>query len=270
MVNAATTPTRMSLNTDIGEGYGVWRIADDDALLQVVTDANLACGFHASDPDIMRATCARARALGVSVGAQVGFPDLRGFGRRHIDMDPASLANDVLYQLGALAAFTRVEGIPLAYVKLHGALYHSCLTRPDYAGAYLDAVTAYDPGLPLLLQPGTPLADAALERGLTTVREGYIDRAYTADGRLVPRGRPGAVISDPEEAAARAVQMAVDGRVTSIDGQVTEQRFDSLCIHSDSPGAAAVATAVAEALAAHGVTLTPFGATRPHDQETRA
>lgn len=262
--------TRISLNTDIGEGYGSWRIADDDALLQIVTDANLACGFHASDPDIMRETCSRARSLGVQIGAQVGFADLRGFGRRHIDMDPRSLANDVLYQLGALAAFTRVEEIPLAYVKLHGALYHSCLAHPDYATAYLDAIEAYDPSLPLLLQPGTPLADAAQERGLMIVREGYVDRAYTADGRLVPRGQPGAVITDLDEARARAVQMAVEHTVPSIDGQTLEQQVDSLCIHSDSPGAGAIAAAVAEALAEHDITPTPFPTrNRTHHQHRR-
>lgn len=258
--------TSISLNTDIGEGYGAWRIADDEELLSVVSDANLACGFHASDPDIMRETCARARTLGVGIGAQVGFPDLRGFGRRHIDMAPGSLGNDVLYQLGALSAFTRVAQIPLAYVKLHGALYHSCLSRPDYAEAYLDAVVAYDPTLPLLLQPATPLADAATERGLRIVPEGYIDRAYTAEGRLVPRGHPGAVICDPDEASARAVQMATEGTVTSIDGQTLEHEVDSLCIHSDSPGATTVATAVARALAEHDITLTRIGS--PNDEET--
>lgn len=264
-MTTSTTPTRISLNTDIGEGYGAWRITDDEDLMQIVTDANLACGFHASDPDIMRTTCARARKLGVSIGAQVGFADLRGFGRRHIDMDPTSLANDVLYQLGALAAFTRVEGIPLAYVKLHGALYHSCLTHEDYASAYLDAIVAYDPALPLLLQPATPLAEAAGARGLTIIREGYLDRAYTSEGRLVPRGESGAVITDPDEASARAIQMVTNHTVTSIDGHTMDHQVDSLCIHSDSPGAVTLATAVVQALAEHHITLAQLGTTSTTD-----
>lgn len=265
-----TTPphlSRISLNTDIGEGYGAWSIADDDALLQIVTDANLACGFHASDPDIMRSTCARARELGVSVGAQVGFPDLRGFGRRHIDMDPRSLANDILYQLGALSAFAKVEGIPLAYVKLHGALYHSCLTHDDYARAYLDAVEAYDATLPLLLQPATPLAEAAESRGLRVIREGYLDRAYTAEGRLVPRGTPGAVITDPQEVSARAVQLVTERTVTSIDGTTLDHEVDSVCVHSDSPGAVALAAAVSRALSEQQITLTPLGGAPAPDED---
>lgn len=257
-MTATPQPTRISLNTDIGEGHGAWRIADDETLLRIITDANLACGFHASDPDIMHVTCAQARDLGVSIGAQVGFADLRGFGRRHIDMDPMSLANDVLYQLGALSAFTLVEGVQVSYVKLHGALYHSCLTREDYAKAYLDAIESYDPSLPLLLQPGTPLAHAARRRGLTIVREGYIDRGYTQDGRLVPRNQPGALITDPREAIDRAIQMATEHTITSVDGYRLEAEFDSLCIHSDSPGATALASAVATALSEHAVTLTPI------------
>lgn len=261
--------TEISLNTDIGEGYGPWSIAPDAELMRIVTDANVACGFHASDPDIMRTTCRRAAELGVAVGAQVGFGDLRGFGRRYIEMDPESLTNDVLYQLGALAAFTRAEGVTMGYVKAHGALYHACLQREDYAGAVLDAVEIFDPGMRLMLQPGTDMAAAAQERGLSIIREGYIDRAYTDDGLLVPRGQPGAVITDPEQAAARAVRLATEGRIESINGRVLDVVVDSLCIHSDSPGALEQASAVAEALSGRGIRLTPTGPLTPTDAHDR-
>jgi UPF0271 protein len=193
-MSTTTTSSRshVSLNTDIGEGFGSWRIADDEALLSLVSDANLACGFHASDPDIMRTTCRVAAERGVGVGAQVGYPDLRGFGRRYIDVDPASLVNDVLYQLGALNVFQRVEGRTVAYLKIHGALYHAAVARSDYADAIIEAVRLFDPALPVMCQPGTALAERVSAAGLSTIAEGYIDRAYTSEGLLVPRGLPGA------------------------------------------------------------------------------
>lgn len=246
-------PSSISLNTDIGEGFGPWRIAEDEALLGLVSDANLACGFHASDPDIMRATCRTAAEKGVSVAAQVGYPDLRGFGRRYIDMDPRSIVNDVLYQLGALEAFQRVEGLKVAYLKVHGALYHAAVSRPDYAEAIVEAVTIFDPVMPVMCQPGTTLSARVEAAGLPMIREGYVDRAYTADGLLVPRGQPGAVITDVSECAARAVRLARDGLVTCADGSSITMAVDSLCIHSDSPGAPEIAHAVRAALESAGV-----------------
>jgi UPF0271 protein len=251
----------LSLNTDIGEGYGAWAIADDEALLGLVTDANLACGFHASDPDIMRRTCRTARQRSVAVGAQVGFRDVLGFGRRFIEVPRATLSNDVLYQLGALSAFTSVERTPIAYVKVHGALYHAAVRHDSYALAIIDAVLDFDAGLPVLCQPDTTFWRAVRDAGLGTIAEGYLDRAYTADGLLVPRGQPGAVITDPEVAAQRAVRIATERTVTAIDGTVIDMPVDSVCVHSDSPGAPELAAAVRQALTEAGVTLRSLAGT---------
>ena len=248
----------ISLNTDIGEGLGMWTIADDDALLNVVTDANLACGAHASDPDIMGRTCYTAVRNGVNVGAQPGYFDIRGFGRRFIETDPASLTNDVLYQLGALSAFTRAAGTTVKYLKIHGALYHAAVKRPEYADAVIAAAKLFDPDMPFMCQPGTTLHDAVTAAGLPVIREGYIDRAYTADGLLVPRGEPGAVITDVEKCAERAVSIAVRGEVEAIDGSPVSVPADSVCIHSDSPGAVRIALAVRSALEAAGVKVSPL------------
>jgi UPF0271 protein len=248
----------ISLNTDIGEGFGSWQIADDGALLDVVTDANVACGFHAGDSDIMRETCRIACGNGVSVGAQVGFADLRGFGRRFVEMEPSAIVNDVLYQLGALNAFTTVTGNSVCYVKIHGAMYHAAVARPEYGAAVIEAIRLYDSGLPLMCQPGTSLFAAATAAGLRTISEGYIDRAYTAAGLLVPRGRPGAVITDVDECVARAIQLTLEGRIPSADGPVIDMRVASLCIHSDSPGAPLLARAVRSALEQAGVELRPL------------
>jgi UPF0271 protein len=250
--------TKISLNTDIGEGLGAWTIADDEALLETVTDANLACGAHASDPDIMRRTCETAARNGVNIGAQPGYFDIRGFGRRFIETDPASLTNDVLYQLGALSAFTRATGLEIRYLKIHGALYHAAVKRAEYAAAIIDAAKLFDPEMPFMCQPGTALFDAVTAAGLTTIREGYIDRAYTADGLLVPRGEPGALITDATACAERAVRIAVHGEVEAIDGTIVPVPADSVCIHSDSPGALEIARAVRRALEAAGVKVSPI------------
>lgn len=247
------------MNTDIGEGYGAWRIADDAALLDTVTDANMACGFHAGDPDIMRQTCETAAHNGVGIGAQVGFHDIIGFGRRFIEISRSSLTNDLIYQMGALSAFADLSGSPIAYVKAHGALYHAAVQHEEYAGAVIDAILSFDRSLPFLCQPGTSFTALAEGAGLRIVREGYIDRAYRPDGLLVPRGTPGAMVTDLDEACRRAVAMARDGRVTAIDGSVIEMPVDSVCIHSDSPGAAEVARAVRAALVDAGIALSRIG-----------
>ena len=263
MSEAATAQTVVSLNTDIGEGYGAWSVADDETLLALVTDANVACGFHAGDPDILRRTCEVAAANGVGVGAQVGFSDLRGFGRRFIQVPRASLVNDVLYQLGALAGLASVAGTPVSYLKPHGALYHATTQHDDYAAAVVEAMLAYAAAghgdLLLLCQPGTRLAEHAARSGLRVVAEGFVDRAYTADGLLVPRGQPGAVVTDLDEACRRAVRMVREGTVEAADGATVPMRVESLCVHSDSPGAVEVARAVRGALEQAGVELRPLG-----------
>jgi UPF0271 protein len=250
-----TTTTPISLNSDIGEGFGVWTVADDRALLEVVTDANVACGFHAGDPDILLQTCRDAAELGVTIGAQVGYYDLRGFGRRFIEVPPASLTADVLYQIGALDAIARSCGLRVRYLKVHGALDHVCIARPEIAWAVIAGLQMFDASIPLMCQAGTAFAETVREAGCPLIREGYVDRAYQANGLLVPRGQPGAVITDPDVAGRRAVQLATTGTIEAIDGTVLELDVESVCIHSDSPGSLQLARATRAALEEAGVSL---------------
>jgi UPF0271 protein len=249
---------RVDLNSDLGEGYGAWSFGDDLALLDVVTSANVACGFHAGDPRTMERTVAAAAERGVVIGAQVSYPDLVGFGRRPMEVAPADLSADVLYQLGALEGFARVAGTAVRYVKPHGALYNRTVVDPVQAAAVVDAVRLYDPALPVLTLPGSALARAAHAAGVPAVAEGFADRAYSADGHLVPRGEPGAVVTAEDEVVARAVRMMTEGRVEAHGGGSVELRVASLCVHGDTPGAAALARAVREGLEAAGVTLRAF------------
>jgi UPF0271 protein len=241
----------VDLNSDLGEGFGIWTLGDDDALLEIVTSANVACGFHAGDPSTMRRVCARAADLGVRVGAQVSYRDLAGFGRRRIDVDPATLTDELRYQIGALSAFG-----PISYVKPHGALYNTAAVEPGHASAVVAAAEAH--GLPVLCQPGSVLAGLAASSGLRVVGEGFVDRGYLADGRLVPRGTDGAVLTDIAAVTERAVRMAVDGEVVAVDGTVLTLPFESLCVHGDTPGAVAMAAAVRSALVAAGIPPAPF------------
>ncbi|HEV3465599.1 MAG TPA: 5-oxoprolinase subunit PxpA [Actinomycetota bacterium] len=248
----------MDLNSDLGEGYGRWALGDDDALLEVVTSANVACGFHAGDPATIDRTVRTAVERGVRIGAQVSYPDLAGFGRRVMDVAPGDLTADVLYQLGALEAFARAAGSRVRYVKPHGALYNRIARDPIQAAAVVEAVRRYDPALPLLTLPGAAALDAARAAGIPVVGEGFADRAYTAEGRLVSRREPGAVLHDPQLVAARAVRMATEHRVESVDGSQVEVDVRSLCVHGDTPGAVDLARRVRAALEEAGVTLEPF------------
>jgi 5-oxoprolinase (ATP-hydrolysing) subunit A len=252
-----TTP-RIDLNADLGEGFGVWRLGDDDALLDVVTSANVACGFHAGDPSTMRRVCTRAAARGVAVGAQVSYRDLAGFGRRFVDVEPAELADDLLYQLAALDGIARVAGTRVSYVKPHGALYNAAFTHVGHAQAVVDAVIAYDRRLPVLGLPGSELLRAAEAAGMRPVAEGFADRGYRPSGTLVPRREPGALIEDPALVAERAVRMATDGVVVAVDGSRLLMPVESVCVHGDTPGAVALARAVRGALESSGVSLGPF------------
>jgi UPF0271 protein len=248
----------VDLNSDLGEGYGRWALGDDAALLEVVTSANVACGFHAGDPATIDRTVRAAAERGVAVGAQVSYPDLVGFGRREIDVPPDELTADVLYQIGALEAFARAAGGRVRYVKPHGALYNRIARDPVQAAAVVEAVRRYDPALPLLTLPGSAAMEAAAEAGIAAVGEGFADRAYTAEGRLVSRREPGAVLDDPERVAARAVAMATEGRVETIDGGDVTVEIASLCVHGDTPGAVELARAVRAALEEAGVALEAF------------
>ncbi len=257
-MNDVRTATVVDLNSDVGESFGRWQLGDDAGVLQVVTSANVACGFHAGDATTLRRTCALAAEHGVTVGAQVGYRDLAGFGRRFIDMDPAELVDDVLYQIGALEALAGASGLSVRYVKPHGALYNAIVEHEAQAQAVVEAVSTYDATLPLVGLPGSVLLARAQEAGLTTVREAFADRAYTPAGTLVSRRQPGAVLSDPGEVARRVVQMVTSGTVEAVDGSSVRLEVDSVCVHGDSPGAVAMAEQVRTALNEAGVELRAF------------
>ena len=248
----------MDLNSDLGEGFGAWRLGDDDAMLDVVSSANIACGFHAGDPRTLLATCERAVARGVVIGAQVGYRDLAGFGRRFIDYEGADLVADVIYQLGALDGLARAAGDRVLYVKPHGALYNAIVHHEQQAAAVVEAVLRYDPDLPVLGLPGSIFLHVAEDAGLTTVREAFADRGYRPDGTLVPRREPGALLHDPAEVAERMVRLVTDRTLVAVDGTVIKVEADSICVHGDSPGAVAMARSVHDALTAAGVPLTAF------------
>lgn len=248
----------LDLNSDLGEGLGIWTLGDDEAMLGIVTSANIACGFHAGDPTIMRRVCAEAVRLGVAIGAQVGYRDLIGFGRRRIDVDPAELTNDIVYQIAALDGFARVAGDRVRYVKPHGALYNTIVTDADQAAAVVEAVRLYDPALPVLGLPGSQWLSQAAAAGLRAVPEAFADRAYTPEGHLVSRRLPGAVLHNPELIAARCVEMARTGKVRATDGNLVDVPARSLCIHGDTQGAVEIARRVRAALLEADVTLRAF------------
>jgi UPF0271 protein len=249
---------RLDLNADVGESFGAWTLGDDAAVLDVVTSANVACGFHAGDPLTLRTTCRYAAERGVVVGAQVAYRDLAGFGRRFMDVPADELTADLIYQLGALSAIAQVEGTDVAYVKPHGALYNAVVHHEAQARALVDAVVAVDTSLPILGLPGSLVLELATDAGLRAVTEAFADRAYTPEGRLVPRTEPGAVLHDPAEVAARVVRLVLDGIVTAVDGTDVEVRAESVCIHGDTPGAVAMARAVRAGLEQAGVEIRPF------------
>ena len=248
----------IDLNADLAEGFGVWELGDDTAMLDIVTSANLACGFHAGNPVGLARTCRAAVGRGVRIGAQVGYFDLAGFGRRRIDVAPAELTADVVYQIGALQALAHTAGSALGYVKPHGALYNTIVTDPVQARAVAEAVYAVDPGLPVLGLAGSVFFAEAERLGLRTVAEAFADRSYQPDGSLVPRGAPDAVLRDPGLIAERALAMVHNGEVTAVDGTVIRIEVESVCVHGDSPGAVGIAGAVRERLLAGGVNLEAF------------
>lgn len=248
----------LDLNADLGESFGRWVLGDDEAMLEVVTSANIACGFHAGDPLTLHRTVAAAAARGVVIGAQVGYRDLAGFGRRFLDMAPAELTADVLYQLGALDGLARSVGSGVRYLKPHGALYNTIVADGAQAAAVVAAVLSYDPGMPVVGLPGSIFLRLAAEAGLPCVREAFADRAYTADGTLVSRLEPGAVLSDPVAVADRMVALVTTGLVEAITGEAVPVVVDSICVHGDSPGGVEMARAVRTALTGAGVRLAPF------------
>jgi 5-oxoprolinase (ATP-hydrolysing) subunit A len=249
----------MDLNSDLGEGFGAWRLGDDDALLDVVTSANVACGFHAGDAVTMRRVCARAVANGVAVGAQVSYRDLAGFGRRRIEYDPDELRDEVIYQIAALDGIARVAGTRVVYVKPHGALYNSAVWDTAQAQAIVAAVAEYSIELAILGLPSSALLKAASDAGLSAVGEGFADRGYRPDGSLVPRSQPAALVTSAEDVVGRAVRMATAGEVEAVDGTVLPMPVSSICVHGDTPGAVGLARAVRAGLTSAGVSLSRFG-----------
>lgn len=248
----------IDLNSDSGESFGNYTMGDDATMMTIVTSANIACGFHAGDPHVMRTTVMEAARNKVSIGAHPAYRDLANFGRVFVDVPPAELTDAVIYQIGALQAMSQVCGTKVSYVKPHGALYNTIWHHEEHAAAVVDAIVAVDPSLPILCMPNTAVERIAGERGLTPVIEAFADRAYTPEGTLVSRRIEGSVIHDPEAVAQRVVQMATQGTVRTIDGDTIELQARSICVHGDTQGAVEIARTVRAALEQAGVELTPF------------
>lgn len=250
----------IDLNSDLGESFGAWTLGEDAAMLDIVTSANVACGFHAGDPAGILRTLRAAAARGVAVGAHVGYRDLAGFGRRAMDVASEDLTADVIYQIGALQGLAAAAGTRVSYVKPHGALYNTIATDARQADAVIAGVRAADPSLPLVCLAGAPVLDRARKAGLPVVAEAFADRGYTADGSLMPRNRPDAVLHDPEVIAARMLRLVREGRVDTADGSTVTLSAQSICVHGDNPAAVAIARHLRAALQAAGVALRPFEA----------
>ncbi|MDE2415363.1 MAG: LamB/YcsF family protein [Comamonadaceae bacterium] len=248
---------RIDLNSDLGESLGAWRMGDDAAMLDIVSSANVACGFHAGDPAGILATLKAAQARGVSVGAHVAYPDLVGFGRRNMDVASADLVADVIYQIGALQGLARAAGTRVGYVKPHGALYNTIAHDERQARDVITAIRDVDPDLALVVLAGSPLVGWAQAAGLRVIAEAFADRAYTPQGALVSRRDKGAVLHDSALVAARMLRLVRDGVVEAVDGSLARVQADSICVHGDSPGAVEMARAVRMALESDGVTVRP-------------
>lgn len=257
-VSDATGPPVVDLNSDLGEGFGPWTAGDDDALLSVATSANVACGFHAGDPLIMRRVCERAAERGVAVGAHVSFPDLRGFGRRPMKCTPEELEADVIYQIGALQAAARAAGTAVTHVKPHGALYNVAAGDAVVAEAVVRGCRLAAPDAVVVGLPGSRVEAAVAAAGMAFAAEGFADRAYTPQGQLVPRGTPGAMVLDPDEVVERCLGMVLRQEALTVDGTPIPLSVRTLCVHGDSPGAVALAVRVRAALEKSGVVLRPF------------
>ena len=247
----------IDLNSDLGESYGAWSMGDDAAMIDIVSSANVACGFHAGDPAGILKTLKVAARRGVAVGAHVSYPDIVGFGRREMDIATTDLLADVVYQIGALRGLAATVGAKVSYVKPHGALYNRIAVDPVQGMAVIDAIRSLDPSLALVGLANAPIIAQARAAGLRVVSEAYADRAYTKDGRLVSRREPGAVLHDAALIAERMVRLARHGTIEAIDGSVISIETQSICVHGDSPGAVAIAKEIRRRLEAEGVVITP-------------
>jgi UPF0271 protein len=250
----------VDLNCDMGESFGAWRMGADAAVMPHVTSANIACGYHAGDPAVMRSTVRLAREHGVAAGAHPGFPDLVGFGRRELSVTPAEVEGLVLYQVGALAAIATAEGMPMSHVKPHGALYNMAAKDRALSDAIARAIAAVDRRLVFFGLAGSVMLAAGRDAGLRVAAEGFADRAYLRDGTLAPRAMPGAVITEEAAVVARALRMVKDGVVTTPDGHDVPLDVQTLCVHGDTPGAPALARALRRALEGAGIVVRAAGA----------
>jgi 5-oxoprolinase (ATP-hydrolysing) subunit A len=250
---------RIDLNADVGESFGAYAIGHDAGLMKSITSANVAAGFHAGDPSVLRSTILLAKAHGVAVGAHPGFPDLAGFGRREIKVSPREAEDFVLYQIAAVAGVAAAEGVRIQHVKPHGALFNMAMRDRDLASAIARATAAFSRDLIVFALPDSELLHAARAEGLRGVAEAFADRAYEADGSLVSRRKSGSVIHDASAVVERAVKMAKDGTVTAIDGTILKHQSDTICVHSDTPGADDLAARLRAALEAAGVSVRAIG-----------
>ncbi|HNZ90463.1 MAG TPA: 5-oxoprolinase subunit PxpA [Acidovorax sp.] len=248
----------IDLNSDLGESLGAWSMGDDAAMLDIVSSANVACGFHAGDPAGILATLKAAHARGVSVGAHVAYPDLLGFGRRNMDVASADLVADVIYQIGALQGLAQAAGTRITYVKPHGALYNTIAHDSAQALDVITAIRDVDANLALVALAGSPLVRWAQDAGLRVIAEAFADRAYTPQGALVSRREPGAVLHDSALVASRMLRLVRDGVVEAVDGSLARVQAQSICVHGDSPGAVEMARAVRMALESDGVVVRSF------------
>ncbi|PDT04493.1 hypothetical protein CO666_11645 [Rhizobium chutanense] len=248
----------IDLNSDLGESFGAWAMGDDVSMLSIVTSANIACGFHAGDPAGILSVLEEAAKRGVSVGAHIGYRDLVGFGRRNMDPSSTELIGDTIYQIGALQGLAKAAGTSVRYVKPHGALYNTIANDARQAYDVITGIKAVDPSLALLALSGAPIVEQARAAGLTVVCEAFADRAYNADGSLVSRRLPGAIIHDPKAIAERMLRLVAEGRIAAVDGTDIELEAQSICVHGDTPAAVAIARVLREALATNRVDLKPF------------
>ena len=249
---------KIDLNCDMGESFGAYKLGFDEEIIKYVTSANIACGFHAGDPVVMQRTIGLAKTYGVKVGAHPGYPDLLGFGRRNMAVAATDVKGYLIYQIGALQAFARVEGLELQHVKPHGALYNMAVKDPKLAQAIAEAVKSLDKGLILVVLAGSAWVNIAKEQGLRVAGEAFADRAYSADGSLVPRSQPGAVIKDKKEVAERVIGMIEEGRVKAITGEDVIIKADTICLHGDTPGALELAIHLRSALGDRGIKVVPL------------
>lgn len=256
----------IDINSDLGESFGAWSMGDDAAMLDVVTSANVACGFHAGDPAGILRTLKAAAAKNVTIGAHVAYPDKVGFGRRNMDVASDELTADVIYQIGALQGLAKAAGTSVRYVKPHGALYNTIAHDRRQALAVIEAIRAIDPNLILVALAGSSLIELARNEGLQCVAEAFADRAYTPQGTLVSRREPGAVLHDPKLVAQRMLRLVEDGTIEAIDGSLTRIQADSICVHGDSPAAVEMARELRRVLEQANMSLLPFAGGRVHER----